>query len=72
MAYLAYTTREGDRLDLIANKAYGDPLGFLEILEANPQAAIYAVYPAGVELNIPIREEVEIEAETNLPPWKRA
>lgn len=71
MNYLAYTAIEGDRWDLLAWKAYADPLAYQTIIDANPDLAIYETLPAGVSVNIPIIAEAQVINEENLPPWKR-
>ncbi len=65
-----YTTVEGDRWDLVAFKAYADPLRMNELIEANKNVALSAEIPAGTILNIPILDDPTIE-EDLLPPWKR-
>jgi phage tail protein X len=66
-----YITVEGDRLDTIAAKAYGDPFNWQPILEANPGLPVQALYPAGINIVIPI---VQVPASNinSLPPWKKA
>lgn len=68
--YLAYTTREGDRWDLIAFRMYGDAYKFEAIIAANSHVPIHPVLPGGLELRIPLLELVTVEASL-LPPWKR-
>jgi phage tail protein X len=71
MSNVTYTTLEGERFDTIAYKAYGDALLFLEIVEANPYVQLNGEpLPAGIILNIPVRERPVTE-QTNLPPWKQ-
>lgn len=70
MEYTRYTTKENDRWDLIAYKAYGDASNITPIVEANRGIAIDTVLPAGIILNVPIIARAEIDT-TNLPPWKR-
>jgi len=72
MPYTEYITNEGDRLDTIANKAYGNPYDWQRILSANPSLPIQDVYAAGVRLVIEIQEQADVEQSVNLlPPWKR-
>ncbi|MGI9158244.1 MAG: tail protein X [Saprospiraceae bacterium] len=73
MPYTEYITTDGDRLDTIAYKAYGDPFAWGEVLHANPGLPIQTTYPAGVRIVVPI---IEPESTTEssaalLPPWKR-
>ncbi len=61
-----------DRWDLIADRQYGDPYGYVRLLRANPPATVGVpapIFPARQRLTVPI-----IEAETSvedLPPWLR-
>ena len=67
-----YLTKQGDRWDTIAQKAYGDASLVEGIIEANPSVVISAVLDAGIRLVIPILEEGEIIIDSELlPPWKR-
>lgn len=62
----------GDRWDLLADRQYGDPYGYVRILRANPPATIgvpAAIFPARQTLTVPIIE-VETSVE-DLPPWLR-
>lgn len=75
MAVTQYITSEGERWDLIAQKAYGDPTQINIIIEANKGLKIGQTLPAGITINIPILEPSENQTDqvqTNLlPPWKR-
>ncbi|AZZ99081.1 tail protein X [Pseudoalteromonas sp. R3] len=50
-----YVTRDGDCLDLICYRHYGQSVGTVEkVLGANAGlAALGAIYPAGVEIFLP-------------------
>jgi phage tail protein X len=68
--FTQYTTIEGDRWDTVAYKAYGDPMLFPQIAEANRGIPLDVVFIAGVKLRVPILDAVSVD--TNLlPPWKR-
>ncbi len=69
-SYTEYTTKQGDRFDLIAFKAYGDASRSGDIIKANRGIAIAPVLPAGIKLLIPVIDVATISAD-NLPPWKR-
>lgn len=70
--FTEYITQEGDRLDTIAYKAYGDVFAWSLLLSANPSLPIQDTYPAGVRIVVPIIEEpATIPATNQLPPWKR-
>lgn len=72
MRYYEYTTRAGDRWDLIAWEFYGDPHAYEPIVMANPSVQITANLPAGLVIKVPVREEVAERINTEaLPPWKR-
>jgi phage tail protein X len=65
-----YITRDGDRWDLIADKAYGDITKQKDIIELNPYIALVARFPDGVTVLLPIIPEADTQT-SNLPPWKR-
>lgn len=70
--FVEYITKDGDRWDTIANKAYGDPTLFAGIIEANTATVISPIIQTGTRLIIPILEQNEIEVDAELlPPWKR-
>jgi phage tail protein X len=65
-----YITKEGDRWDTIADKAYGDVSKMDKIIDANPELALVDVFREGITLTLPIIPETETQT-SNLPPWKR-
>ncbi len=65
-----YITREGDRWDLIAYRAYGDITKQKDIIELNPDIALVSRFPDGVTIILPIIPEADTQT-SNLPPWKR-
>lgn len=68
--YTSYTTKAGDRWDLIAYDAYGKADEYFRIMEANPHAPVRSELPPGLKLNIPVLEPETLSNEL-LPPWKR-
>lgn len=72
MAFVEYVSKQGDRWDIIANKAYGDPTLINGIIEANTSLSITPIIPVGSRIIVPILEigEIQIDSEL-LPPWKR-
>lgn len=68
--FTRYTTKQGDRWDLIAYQAYGDATLGGEIIRANKFIPISAELPAGIVLNIPVKEQPESNSSL-LPPWRR-
>lgn len=66
MEYYIYETEFNDRWDLIAAKFYGNCFDFDEIISENFHIPITPVLEAGLELRIPVKENVQ----KNLPQWK--
>lgn len=66
--FIPHVTQAGERWDLLAWRYYGDPLQMGPIIDANPVVPIYAVFPAGVTLAIPIISVPAID-ENDTPPW---
>lgn len=50
-----YTTRQGEMIDAICRRVYGDESGFVEaVLDANPGlAALSAPLPVGTKITLP-------------------
>lgn len=72
MAFVEYVSKQGDRWDIIANKAYGDPTLINGIIEANTSLSITPIIPVGSRIIVPILEVGEIQIDSELlPPWKR-
>lgn len=71
MEALIHLTSEGERWDQLADRYYGDPCGYIRIIEANPGAPILPRLPAGLSLMIPLLEEDDALEHEELPPWKR-
>lgn len=72
MTLTEYITVDGDRLDLIAAKAYGNPFDWSPILDNNKALPIQTSYQAGIRLVIPVQETAaEVTQQELLPPWKR-
>ena len=71
MAYDVYVTVEGDRWDLIAWRAYGDPHHYEPIIRANPEIGPVPLLPGGQRLRIPVVETPTQVLDHGLPPWKR-
>jgi phage tail protein X len=71
MTLTEYITNDGDRLDLIANKAYGDPFNWAPILDNNPALPVQAIYEAGIRIIVPVEIDQTVTETDFLPPWKR-
>lgn len=68
MSSVVITTLEGDRWDLIAWRAYGDPYAIDRLIAANPHIPITPVLPGGLSVWCPV-----VAAPPNdTPPWKRS
>ncbi|MEM4618914.1 MAG: tail protein X [Desulfurococcaceae archaeon] len=65
-----YITQDGDRWDTISEKVYGDPYLYPLLLLFNPQYQDITIFPAGIELIVPIVEEETPEEEV-APPWQK-
>lgn len=63
-----YSTVEGDAFDALAFHVYGAEKMAHEIIQANPDYADVLVFEAGIELKIPLFENVETPA--TMPPWR--
>jgi len=71
-SFVEYITKEGERWDTVASKAYGDATNINGIIEANPSASILPILPIGTRLKIPVIEQGEVQLDSDLlPPWKR-
>ncbi len=69
--FITHITSQGDRLDSLAWKYYGDATLFAPIVAANfGRGALTPVFPAGVTLVIPILVVSNVQA-NDLPPWER-
>ena len=63
-----YTTKLGDKLDLIAHQQMGGVEYTSQLIEANQGYVGWYIFPAGVVLTIPALED---EVDMQLPPWQR-
>lgn len=62
-----YITKAGDTFDSIAFSVYGKEKYASEIMKANPDLIKTIIFDAEIEVKIP---EIDLEAESTLPPWK--
>lgn len=70
--FVEYVTKQGDRWDTIAFKAYGDASLINGIIEANTSIVILPILEAGTRVIVPILESGEIQINSELlPPWKQ-
>lgn len=63
-----YTTSEGDTFDILALDMYDDEKMAHHIIEANPDYADMVIFPAGIELTLPIIEKTTTQ---DVAPWRR-
>lgn len=67
--YNQITTVEGDTFDALALEFYSDEKQAGLIIQANLDYCDVLIFEAGVELQIPIVEFVDLPE--TLPPWRR-
>jgi phage tail protein X len=65
-----YETMQGDKWDLIAWQRYGDTCYANKLMAVNPQYLDYYIFPAGIELQLPIITPKQT-ALSDLPPWRQ-
>lgn len=70
MAFIKYTTKQGDRWDSISFDMYGDVKYMTEIIAANTEIPVDLAIPANTDLRIPVLDIQQTQNEL-LPPWKR-
>lgn len=66
---IKYTTRQGDTFDELALQAYNSEKMAHLLIEANPDYADVLIFDAGIELTIPVDEEIVLPE--TLAPWRR-
>ena len=66
---MMYRTKQGETWDSIAKALFGDERAAQQLMEANMSAvgAGYMIFPAGVELEIPV---IDRQATQAIPPWR--
>lgn len=70
--FVEYVTKQGDRWDTIAFKAYGDATMINGLIEANTSIVISPLLAPGTRVIVPILEAGDIQIDSELlPPWKR-
>lgn len=71
-SFVEYVTKQGDRWDTIAFKAYGDATLINGLIEANTTTVISPIIATGTRIIVPILESGDIQIDSELlPPWKR-
>jgi len=71
MTSFNYTTADGDRFDLLAQRFYGGMHGISILADANQAVQMEAVFPTGTVLIVPIIDSTHVIDNKNLPPWKQ-
>lgn len=66
---IKYTTRQGDTFDELALQVYDSEKKAHLLIEANPDYADVLIFDAGIELTIPVDEEIVLPE--TLAPWRR-
>jgi phage tail protein X len=70
--FVEYVSKQGDRWDIIAMKAYGDASLINGLIESNASVVISPIIPLGTRIIVPILESGDIQIDSELlPPWKR-
>ena len=67
--YQTIKTVEGDTFDGLALETYNEEKKAALIMDANPDYIDVLIFEAGVELRIPIVDDVDLPE--TLPPWRR-
>lgn len=67
---LQYTTRDGDRWDLIAHRYYGNALLIDGLIAANPHLPLAEQFAAGLTVWVPVLAAKPNNQE-DMPPWLR-
>lgn len=70
-AVLRYTTRNGDRWDLIAHKHYGNALMIDGLIAANTHLPLAEEFPDGLTVFVPVLESKPKNSQAKMPPWLR-
>ena len=70
MEYLTHTPIDGERIDMLAHKYYGDPNQIEPILRANPILFGKLATTAGQNIIIPMIDPPPADPQIGLPPWR--
>ena len=69
--WIEHVAKLGDRWDTLAYAYYGDPFGYMRLIEANPHVPIRPFIEPGTQLVIPLIEPDDDGQALELPPWKQ-
>lgn len=68
---IQYTTRAGDRWDIIAHKFYGNALLIDGLIAANPHLAIAEQFVDNLTVFVPVLQTKPVNNQEDMPPWMR-
>ena len=68
---LQYTTRLGDRWDIIAHKFYGNALLIDALIAANPHLPIAEQFVDNLTVFVPVLQAKPVNNQEDMPPWMR-
>jgi len=71
MDHLLHTPKDGERIDALAYKYYGDAAKIEPILRANPSLFGALATSAGPQIKIPIIEAPPPTPAPGAPPWRQ-
>lgn len=64
-------TKHGETWDMLSYRIYGDEHYMDTLIGANYLLRKVAIFPHGVEINVPDIDTGKSSVSSNLPPWKR-
>ncbi|STZ75310.1 tail protein X [Bergeriella denitrificans] len=70
-AVIRYTTRDGDRWDLIAYKHYGNAFLIDGLMAANPHLPLAEEFESGLTVFVPVLDAKPQSNQAAMPPWMR-
>ena len=68
---LQYTTRAGDRWDIIAHQFYGNALLIDGLIAANPHLPIAEQFVGNLTVFVPVLQSKPVNNQEDMPPWMR-
>jgi len=72
MISVNYTTKQGERWDLLAYRFYGTVKSMNILTDANPSVPLSPMIEMGTNLVIPIIDNTsDLVLKVNVPPWKK-
>lgn len=72
MSFTTIVTKDGERWDQVAFRAYGVGGDMRLIMDANPDVGLWERLPAGIVLTVPVVDGPPVVVDSEkVPPWKR-